>query len=94
MTSNRISSARIEARVPAAEKALFQQAADLVGSSLTDFLTRAAHNEAMKVITEHEQITLSQRDSEIFVNALLNPREPNSKLKKAAKHYKEDVISK
>lgn len=33
-------------------------------------------------------ILKSKRDQEIFFNAILNPREPNASLLKAAKQYK------
>lgn len=43
-----------------------------------------------------EIITLSERDTEIFIEALKNPRDPNEALKKAAKDYainvEEEVI--
>jgi uncharacterized protein (DUF1778 family) len=35
-----------------------------------------------------DQIIASERDAEIFFNALLNPSEPNDALKKAAEDYK------
>jgi len=37
----------------------------------------------------HETILATREDEEIFVNALLNPKEPNETLKKAFAEYKE-----
>ena len=84
---------RFGSRVTAEEKAILQQAADLESRSLTDFVMSSAHERAIKVIKEHEQITLSQKDSKLFIHALLNPREPSESLKHALKRYLKDVDS-
>lgn len=36
-------------------------------------------------------LVLSKKDSKTFINVLLNDTEPNDKLKKAAKRYKENI---
>ncbi len=41
----------------------------------------------MRVIEETQAIRLGEEDSRAFAEALLNPREPNAKLKKAAQRY-------
>lgn len=38
-------------------------------------------------------LVLSERDSLMFANALLNPRQPSAKLIEAARRYTEDVVS-
>ncbi|MCL1491784.1 MAG: DUF1778 domain-containing protein [Pseudanabaena sp. Salubria-1] len=80
--------ARLEARVSTEIKALWQQAADLEGRTLTDFVVAAVQAHARQVIESHQTLVLSREDSEAFVNALLNPPEPNEALKAAAKRYK------
>lgn len=79
---------RLEARLSRQQKELIQHAADLVGRSLTDFILSASQEAANKVIREHEVITLTARESENFVNALMNPPDPNLSLKKAAKRHR------
>jgi uncharacterized protein (DUF1778 family) len=84
--------ARLEARISPEAKALLQKAADLEGRTLTDFVVASVQAEAYRVIEKHQTLKLSLEDSEAFVNALLNPPEPNHALKAAAQRHKE-VIS-
>lgn len=81
--------ARLEARISPDQKLLFQKAAALEGRSLTDFVIGCIVEKAKRVIQEYEVITLSERDRELFVKALLKPGAPNTALRKAAKWYKE-----
>ena len=78
---------RLEARISRDQKALFQRAAELQGRTLTDFVIASVHDAAVRVIKETQTIRLSARDSRAFADALLNPREPNSRLKAAAHRY-------
>lgn len=80
---------RLEARLNRKQKELIQHAADLAGRSLTDFILTASQDAANKVIREHEVITLTARESENFVNALLNPPSPNLALQRAAKRHRD-----
>jgi uncharacterized protein (DUF1778 family) len=75
---------RLEARISAEVKALVLRAAELEGRSLTDFVSAAIAAEACRVIEKHQALLLSLADSEAFVEALLNPPEPNEALKSAA----------
>jgi uncharacterized protein (DUF1778 family) len=43
---------------------------------------------AERTIDAHEKITLSASEWEIFYDALMNPPEPNEKLKAAARRYR------
>lgn len=78
---------RLEARVTADQKALFLQAANLQGRSLTDFIISSAQAAAEETIRTH-QIVLSAQDSALFVEALLNPPEPNENLRRAMQRYR------
>lgn len=77
---------RLEARVSRDQKAMFQHAAELQGRTLTDFVIASVHD-AVRVIEETQTIRLSATDSRAFAEALLNPREPNARLKAAAQRY-------
>ncbi len=83
-----VKSARLEARLTDEQKALLQHAADLTGRSLTEFVVSSAQEVAARTVREHEVLTLSGRDRQVFVDALLRPSPPNKKLRKAAKRYK------
>ena len=86
-------SERLEARVTPQQKELLQHAAELQGLSLTDFLINSAQNIAEATIREHSVITLTARDSLAFANALLNPRQPNDKLRAAFARHSRAVES-
>ena len=78
---------RLEARVNAETKALCQEAANLEGRSLTDFIVASAVESARRVIRERELINLSRHDRKAFVASLLNPPPPNRRLRDAARYY-------
>jgi uncharacterized protein (DUF1778 family) len=81
-------SARLEARISADQKSLFERAAALQGKSLTDFLVSSAHDAALRTIEQVERIRLNARDSAAFAEALLNPRPPTQRLRLAAQRYR------
>jgi uncharacterized protein (DUF1778 family) len=80
---------RVEARVTAEQKELYRLAADLEGCSFTDFVTRALDSAAENAVQRRQVIRLCVRDSRAFVDALLNPGEPNERLCRYARRYKE-----
>ena len=86
--SHSTKTARFEARITAEQKTLFLRAAALTGRSLTDFVVASAQETAVRTVREHEAMTLSARDREAFVSALLNPPTPGKRLRKAALRYK------
>ena len=45
--------------------------------------------EAKRAIQEHETWTITGKDAEVFVNALLNPPAPNERMKAAVQRYRE-----
>ena len=79
---------RLEARISNEQKRLFKRAAELQGSTLTDFVVSALQSVATKVIQDYEVMVLTGRDREIFVSALLKPALPAGRLKKAVARYK------
>jgi uncharacterized protein (DUF1778 family) len=80
--------ARLEGRLTDDQKALFQHAADLTGRSLTEFVVSSAQEVATRTVREHEVLTLSGRDRQVFVHSLLKAISPNKRLRQAARRYK------
>lgn len=81
-------SARFDARLPKEQKQFFEKAAYLGGyRNLTDFVILAAQEKAREIIKEKELIIASERDSEVFYNAITNSKKPSKALKKALKDY-------
>jgi uncharacterized protein (DUF1778 family) len=80
---------RLEARVSADLKTMFQRAADLEGVTLSDFMISTLVERSRATIREHEIITLTGRNREVFLEALQNPPPVNPKLAAAFKRLKE-----
>ncbi|HAL81773.1 MAG TPA: DUF1778 domain-containing protein [Mucilaginibacter sp.] len=81
--------ARFDAKIPKAQKQLFEYAASLGGfRTLTDFIINAVQEKANTIIQEHNTILASEKDREIFFDAMTNPKGPNQKLRDAAGRYK------
>jgi uncharacterized protein (DUF1778 family) len=78
---------RIEARLQPAQKERIEYAASLKGTSVSDFMVQSAEAAAVVAIREHETWTLTTQDRDLFVNALLNPPEPNERIRAAARRY-------
>jgi uncharacterized protein (DUF1778 family) len=81
-------SKRIEARVTDHEKELVERAAAIAGRSITDFVVSSALEKAAETIRSHQIMTLSARDSEAFVNAILNPPAPTERQLAAVRRYR------
>jgi len=84
--------ARFDAKIPKVQKELFEYAANLGGfRTLTDFIISAVQEKATAIIQEHNTILASEKDREIFFNALTNPAGPNQKLRDTAEQYKKFI---
>jgi uncharacterized protein (DUF1778 family) len=80
--------ARFDARLPKEQKQFFERAAYLGGfRNLTDFVIIAVQEKAKEIIKEKEQIIASEKDSQIFFDAITNPRKPSANLKRALNDY-------
>lgn len=80
---------RFDTRLPKEQKEFFEYAATLAGfKTLSDFVLSTVQQQADKIVEKHSTILASQKDQDVFFNALLNPSEPNDLLKKAASRYK------
>jgi len=84
--------ARFDTRLSKDKKQIIEKAAILGGyRNLSDFVVSTVYERAQMIIQKSETILASQRDSEIFFNALVNPPEPNEALVSAANQYKKMV---
>lgn len=80
--------ARFNARLCRDQKQLFEKAASIGGyRSLTDFVILTIQEKAKEIVREKEQIISSERDSQIFFDAITNPNIPSETLKNALEDY-------
>jgi len=80
---------RLEVCVTAEQKSLIEQAAALQGRSSADFMLNKVQDAARRAIEEHNRLAFSVRDSEAFVEALLNPKPVNDRLRDTVRRYGE-----
>jgi uncharacterized protein (DUF1778 family) len=82
---------RLDARLTLEEKEAIETAANLRGTSYSDFVRMAVKEAALKTIREHEVLTLNRESKKVFIEALLNPPKPNQKALAAAKRLKHEI---
>ena len=88
--ARKLAKERLEARLTDVQKQQLQRAAEVSGArSLTEFVISSAEAEARRVLQEHDLIRLSREGQMAFVTALLAPKKPNAKLRRAAAAYRE-----
>jgi uncharacterized protein (DUF1778 family) len=85
----RVRNERLETRVTADQKNLIEQAAALQGRSVTDFVLTSVQEAAQRAIEEHQRLDLSVRDSQAFVEALINPSPVNDRLRETVRRYRQ-----
>ena len=80
---------RVSTRMPKNVQARLEEAADLVGATVNQFVLQAALKEADEIIDRERVIRLSKRDSARLLELLDNPPPPNAKLRRALERRKE-----
>ncbi|MFA7493409.1 MAG: DUF1778 domain-containing protein [Proteiniphilum sp.] len=79
---------RFDARLSKEQKLLFEKAAYLGGyRSLTDFVVLTVQEKAKEIIKAKEQIIASEKDGQIFFDAVTKSSKPSKILQDALKDY-------
>jgi uncharacterized protein (DUF1778 family) len=78
---------RITARVSDSVRDTLEQAAELLGATVNQFVVQSAYLEAQRVIERETIIRLSQKDARKVLAVLDNPPKPNQRLKDAVKAF-------
>lgn len=82
---------RITARVSDSIRTTLEQAAELSGATVNQFVVQTAYLEAQRLIERETLIRLSQKDAQKILSLLDAPPAPNKRLKQAVKAYKDTV---
>ena len=82
---------RLELRLASDEKAIIERAAALSGSNTTDFVRSTMLTAAREAVRMHEVIKLTEEGSRDFVEALIDPPEPNEQLRALARESGVDL---
>lgn len=83
---------RIELRVSSTDKRIFKRAQKLSGDkSFSSFIVRVVKKQAEKIVAKNDRIIATEKDREIFFNAVFSNSKPNENLIEAAKRYKSKI---
>jgi uncharacterized protein (DUF1778 family) len=82
---------RITARVSDKVRVTLEQAAELLGATVNQFIVQTAYEEAQRVLERESVIRLSQKDARKVLSLLDHPPKPNKRLKDAVKAFKGTV---
>ena len=83
--------ARLEIRVTEEYKQNIETAAYLQGQNMTEYVLDVLAKASDRTIRQHQILKLSKRDSEHFVDALLNPSFPSQQAIDDAEWYKKTI---
>ena len=86
-----VKTARLEARLTEVQKELVEKAAGYQGVSQTDFVLMSVLDEARRIVSEHEVIELTRRQSQVVAEAMIDPPLPNAELRKAFSEHRNKV---
>jgi uncharacterized protein (DUF1778 family) len=86
-----VRSKRLEIRATPDQKKQIERAAQILGTSVTDFAMNELQEAAREIIQEAESFRLREEDRKVFFHALTNPSEPNQYAKDAVARYKRQV---
>ena len=85
---------RVEIRISSHDKRIFQEAQKLSGDkSFSSFIVRVVKKQAEEIVAKNNRSILSERDREIFFDAIFGDSKPNSDLIEAANRYKSQMES-
>lgn len=80
---------RIELRVSARDKIIFKRAQELSGDkSFSSFIIRIVKKEAEEIVAKNNRIIATEKDRQLFFDAVMSNLEPNAALNAAAERYK------
>jgi uncharacterized protein (DUF1778 family) len=82
---------RLEARVTPDQKRLIERAAELRGTTITEFVVASAQQAATSTIKDFETLTIRDKTREVFIRAVLNPPAPNRAALAAAARYRAEM---
>lgn len=80
---------RIELRVSSTDKRIFKRAQKLSGDkSFSSFIVRIVKKQAEEIVANNDRIIVTEKDRQVFFDAVFGENVPNQNLIEAAKRYK------
>lgn len=84
---------RLDVRLDEGRKRLIEQAANLLGQTLSAFTVSTLVREAEAIVARFGSLRLTDRDRDAFLAALDKPPKPGKRLTKAAAHHARKIHS-
>ena len=79
---------RIELRVSAEDKSTFLRSQKVSGDkSFSSFMVRVLRKHAEEILAQHDRVLATERDRNVFFDAVFGSLEPNEALRSAAIRY-------
>jgi len=91
-TTETIKQERMHIRLDTISKQKLEKAAGYSHKKLSEFVLSQSLAAAENIISEHEHLTLSQPDWDLFLDALENPPAKNAKLTEALALHKKSIV--
>lgn len=82
---------RITTRVPNNIRETLELAAELVGSTVNQFVVQSAYHEAQRIVERETTIRLSQEQARKILALIDNSPKPNRYAKEAVKNYRKRI---
>lgn len=80
---------RIELRISSTDKMIFKRAQELSGDkSFSSFIVRIVKKQAEEIVAKNDRIIVTERDRQVFFDAVFGDNKPNQNLIEAAKRFK------
>lgn len=84
---------RIELRISSKDKRIFKRAQKLSGDkSFSSFIVRVVKEQAEEIIAKNDRIIATEKDRQVFFDAVFGNDKPNQNLIEAAKRHKSKVF--
>ena len=84
---------RIELRVSSKDKMIFRRAQKLSGDkSFSSFIVRIVKKHAEEIVAKNDRIIATEKDRQVFFDAVFANNKPNQNLIEAAKRFKSKTL--
>jgi len=83
---------RFQTRMPYHVHDKLVHASELSGATLNRFIIQSALEKAQSIIEQERVLNLTEKDAEVFFEAIANPPQPSKELVKAARTYKREFL--
>ena len=93
-TSTELKNERINLRLNGSLKTLLERAASFEGKTVSNFIINSAMERAEETVRKHESISLNEKNSKVFLNALSGSVKFNKKLTDALEEHSQRVNNK